>query len=120
MTFEDLDAWKKARELVRRIYVLTRRSELRRDYGLTGQIQRAGVSIMSNVAEGFERIHAQEKQQFYNVVHASAGEVRSLLYVIEDNYPELATEALALRQDASHTGGLVGGLARAIARRRQE
>ena len=50
---------------------------------------------MSNIAEGFERTHLQEKIQFYNIARGSAGEVRSLLYVISDNFPEAEAEALA-------------------------
>jgi len=49
MTFEDLDAWKKARQTVRNIYALTRADELCRDFGICGQLQRAGVSVMSNI-----------------------------------------------------------------------
>ncbi|HJT82744.1 MAG TPA: four helix bundle protein [Chthoniobacterales bacterium] len=85
MVFEDLDAWKKARTLVNTVYAITRNASLRSDWGLCGQIQRAAVSIMSNIAEGFERNHAAEKMQAYNVARGSCGEVRSLLYVIEDN-----------------------------------
>src|SRR5437660_7716509 len=87
MTFEDLESWQRARQLTREIYTLTRQGELARDFGLCGQIQRASVSIMSNVAEGFERHHIAEKIQFYNVARGSSAEVRSLLYVIQDNYP---------------------------------
>ncbi len=82
MTFEDLNAWKKARELVNRVYSLTREGALAKNFGLCGQIQRAAVSVMSNVAEGFERAHAAEKLQAYNIARSSCGEVRSLLYVI--------------------------------------
>jgi four helix bundle protein len=86
MMFEDLEAWQQARHLVNEIYSLTREnSSLSKDFGLTGQVQRAAVSIMSNVAEGFERTHLPEKIQFYNVARGSTGEVRSLLYVISDN-----------------------------------
>ena len=79
MTFEDLESWKSARQLTRETYTLTRKDEMARDFGLRGQIQRAAVSIMSNVAEGFERFHIQEKLQFYNVARGSSAEVRSLL-----------------------------------------
>jgi four helix bundle protein len=90
MMFEDLEAWQQARQLVNEIYSLTREnSSLRKDFGLTGQVQRAAVSIMSNVAEGFERTHLPEKIQFYNIARGSTGEVRSLLYVISDNYPTI-------------------------------
>ena len=80
MMFEDLEAWQQARQLVNEIYSLTREnSSLSKDFGLTGQAQRAAVSIMSNVAEGFERTHLSEKIQFYNIARGSTGEVRSLL-----------------------------------------
>ena len=62
--------------------------------------------------EGFERQHIQEKLQFYNVAHGSNGEVRSLTYVIEDNFPTLAPEAIQLREKSVHTGKLLGGLIR--------
>ncbi|HKI69783.1 MAG TPA: four helix bundle protein, partial [Verrucomicrobiae bacterium] len=86
MKFEDLEAWKEARKLVKQVYDVTRSQDIARDFGVTGQIQRASVSIMSNIAEGFERIHVQEKLQFYNVARSSSAEVRSLTYVIEDNF----------------------------------
>jgi four helix bundle protein len=116
--FEDLQAWKLARELVRGIYELTRRDEMARDFGLTGQIQRAGVSIMSNLAEGFERRHVQEKLQFYNVARGSAAEVRSLLYVAEDNYPKNADATLRLREKVVQVGKLVSGLINSTERRK--
>ena len=84
MSFEDLDTWKRARELVRQVYALTRRGPASRDFALRDQIQRAAVSAMTNIAEGFERIHIAEKIQFYNIARASCGEVRSLVYVMLD------------------------------------
>jgi four helix bundle protein len=118
MTFEDLESWQQARRLTRDIYSLTRKGEIARDFGLCGQIQRAGVSTMSNLAEGFERQHIQEKLQFYNVAHASTAEVRSLSYVIEDNYPNMAEEAVELRKKSNGTGQLVGGLIRSTQSRK--
>lgn len=82
--FEDLEAWRKARDLVNMIYDMTQESSLARDFGLKDQIQRAAVSIMSNLAEGFDRTHQAEKLQYYRVARASAGEVRSLLYILGD------------------------------------
>jgi len=120
MTFEDLEGWQQARQLTKQIYTVTRESEVARDFGLCGQIQRAGVSAMSNLAEGFERRHVQEKLQFYNVAHASTAEVRSLTYVIEDNYPKLAMEAVELRKKAMGTGQLVGGLIRSTESRKSK
>lgn len=118
MIFEDLEGWQHARQLTKQIYSATRVDGIAKDYGLCSQIQRAGVSAMSNIAEGFERQHVPEKLQFYNVAHASTAEVRSLTYVIEDNYPQLKAAAIDLRQQAMTTGQLVGGLIRSTESRK--
>ena len=118
LTFEDLEAWQRARRLVNSLYALTRLGHLSKDFRLCSQIQAAAVSIMSNVAEGFERSHIQEKIQFYNVARGSAGEVRSLLYVISDNFAEAAAEAEDLREETNRVGKLVTGLLSSTVRRR--
>jgi len=85
--FEDLNVWQNARELVKSIYVLTSKQSFKSDNGLKNQIQRAGVSIMTNIAEGFERETNKDFAIFLNYSKGSAGEVRSLLYVANDlNY----------------------------------
>lgn len=90
MQFEDLKAWQKARELTNGIYRICKIVPLKNDFGLRDQLQRAAVSAMTNLAEGFDRIGEGEKLQFWNIARASAGEVKSLLYVVRDN--ELADE----------------------------
>ena len=82
--FEDLEIWKEARRLTREIYCLTSGSQFSKDFNLRGQIQSAAVSVMSNIAEGFERGGNQEFIQFLYVAKASCGEVRSHLYVALD------------------------------------
>jgi four helix bundle protein len=82
--FEDFEIWKEARALTREIYQLTRDSKFSKDFDLRNQIRRAAVSIMSNIAEGFERGGNQEFVQFLYVAKASCGEVRSQLYVALD------------------------------------
>ncbi len=112
--FEDLEGWKKARELVNRIYDMTHQGPLAKDFGLRDQIQRAAVSIMSNVAEGFDRSHKAEKLQFYRVARASAGEVRSLLYILSDRQyanPESIQSAQAL---SNELGKMIQGLIRSF------
>ncbi len=79
MTFEDLEAWSEARRVVNNVYAICRDSSVARDFGLCDQIRRAAVSIMTNIAEGFERIHLAEKLQFYNIARARPGETRSFL-----------------------------------------
>jgi four helix bundle protein len=86
-TFEDMEVWKEARRLTQRIYHLTKNEDFAKDFGLRDQIRRAAVSIMSNIAEGFERGGNQEFVQFLYVAKASCGEVRSQIYVaLDQNY----------------------------------
>jgi four helix bundle protein len=120
MTFEDLENWRQARQLVRNIYSLTGERRLARDFALCSQLQRAGVSIMSNIAEGFERGHISEKCQFYNIARASTGEVRSLLYEVEDNYVGSASAAEKLRLDVESVGRLISRLVRSTEKRRPQ
>src|SRR5687768_8416999 len=82
--FEDLEAWKIARKVTSEIYSVSRRGKFSTDFGLRDQICRATVSIMSNVAEGFERDGDKEFVNFLSIAKASAGETRSLLYVALD------------------------------------
>jgi hypothetical protein len=76
------------------------------------------AGITSQAKEGFERTHLQEKIQFYNVARGSAGEVRSLLYVISDNFTDATAEAERLREDTNRVGKLVTGLLNSTVRRR--
>jgi four helix bundle protein len=82
--FEDLQIWQKARELTRQIYDVTSRRAFSRDFGLRDQIRRASVSVMSNIAEGFERGSDAEFGRFLLIAKGSCGEVRSQLYVASD------------------------------------
>lgn len=82
--FEDLEIWQLARRLTQEIYTLGRTPKFAKDYALKDQMQRAAVSIMSNIAEGFERGGNQEFVQYLYVAKASCGEVRSQLYVALD------------------------------------
>ena len=82
--FEDVLAWQKGRELTRMVYRFSRRGEFARDFGLKDQIQRAAVSITSNIAEGIERDGNREFLQFLSHAKGSCGEVRSQIYVALD------------------------------------
>jgi len=82
--FEDLVVWQKARVLTNEIYKITKKPEFSKDLGLKDQIQRASVSIMSNIAEGFERGSKEEFIQFLYISRGSCGEVRTQLYVAKD------------------------------------
>lgn len=82
--FEDLDAWKLSRELVNLIYDLTDKEEFKRDYSLKDQMHRCSVSVMSNIAEGFERGSDKDFARFLYIAKGSCGEIRSQLYVALD------------------------------------
>ena len=83
-SFEEIDSWQAARVLTAAIYDLSSRSLLRNDVDLRRQLRRASVSIMSNIAEGYERGGKSEFIQFLSIAKGSCGEVRSQLYVAAD------------------------------------
>ena len=83
-TFEEINAWQNARGLVRDVYAVTRSGDFGKDYGLKDQIQRAAISICSNIAEGFERRGNREFINFLWIAKGSAAEVCSQLHNARD------------------------------------
>lgn len=83
-SFEDIDVWKESRKLVNVIYSLTSKDSFKKDFGLKEQLQRAAVSCMSNVAEGFDSDTKQQFIQMLSYAKRSASEVQSELYVALD------------------------------------
>jgi len=81
---EEIQVWQKARQLTKKIYEITANGDFAKDYGLRNQIQRASVSIMANIAEGFGRRSDKEFANFLNMAHGSVSEVQSHLYVALD------------------------------------
>src|SRR5262245_53082207 len=112
--FENSEAWKTARTLTIEVYSLCRREPLSKDFGLRDQLQRAAVSVMNNVAEGWESLHAAEKRQAYNYARRSCGEVRSMSYVLVDNKYVNADDQNQLLAQCVQTGKLVSGLIRSL------
>jgi len=85
--FEDLEIWKLAREITQQIYDITKKEVFYKDFFLVNQIRRASVSVMSNIAEGFERGGNQEFQQFLYIAKGACGEIRCQLYIaLDQNY----------------------------------
>jgi len=118
--FEDLIAWQKAKTLAREIYQVTRQGDFAKDFGLSGQIQRAAVSAMSNIAEGFERGRQGEFRHFLSIAKASCAEVRSQLYLAFDvGYLKQASfeDLLARTEELSR---ILGGLRNAVERQKEE
>lgn len=108
--FEDLIAWQKARSLTKAVYSVTREDAFAKDYGLCGQIQRAAVSIMSNIAEGFERGSAADYHHFLVIAKSSCAELRSQLYVALDVGYIKHADFTNLMSQADEVARIVGGL----------
>lgn len=106
--FEDMEVWQQARSITKAVYTNSRQGDFAWDFGLRDQIQRAAVSIMSNIAEGFERGTNKEFIQFLFIAKGSAGEVRSQLYIALDlgyikksAFDQLNTELISVSRQIS-------------------
>src|SRR6185503_15086323 len=116
--FEDLIAWQKARRLTGRIYQITGEGGFARDFNLKDQIRRAAVSIMSNIAEGFERNSAADFHRFLVMAKGSCAELRNQLYISLDVAHSPTEEFDSLMADAVEVGRIIGGLRASVQRRR--
>ena len=118
--FEDLIAWQKARQLTVEIYRITAHGEFARDFGLRDQIRRAAVSVMSNIAEGFDRGSRGEFHQFLVIAKASCAEVRSQLYIAQDVGYINQEIFNNVSSNASELSRIIGGLRAAVQKQRDE
>ena len=119
--FEDLRIWQESRALVKSIYGAMRgNARAEKDWGFRDQIQRAVISIMNNIAEGFERESKADFARMLDIAKGSSGEVRSLLYVAEDlGYIDSAMAA-QLREDARRISKGISALARHLRKDKAE
>lgn len=108
--FEEIEAWRRARDLCAEIYRISGKGPFAKDFGLRDQMRRASVSIMSNIAEGFERSGSGEFVQFLAVAKGSAGEVRSRLYIALDQKYIAREDFSRLSKSAADTARMVAGL----------
>ncbi len=109
-SFEEIDAWQKARTLARLVYSATSSGPFSKDFGLRDQIRRAAVSVMSNIAEGFERDGTGEFVHFLSIAKGSIGEIQSHLFVALDQGYLSENEFQGLRNTTSEIGRLIAGL----------
>jgi len=115
--FEDIQAWQEARALVKMIYKLTTKENFSKDYGLKDQIQRAAVSAMANIAEGFDCESKVEFARFLGFARRSAVEVQSLLYAAMDSNYITQTEFDAHYEQARKAKALIGGFMRSLSKK---
>ncbi len=106
--FEDMEVWQKAMSIAKTVYIHSRQGQFTKDHGLRNQIQRAAVSIMSNIAEGFERGTNKEFIQFLFIAKGSAGELRARLYIAfdlsyikKDEFEKLNSELISISKQLS-------------------
>ena len=111
-TFEEIEAWRQARELTRLVYEVSGKGTFGRDFALRDQIRRAAVSVMSNIAEGFGRGGAREFVQFLTVARGSASEFSAQLYVALDQGYMAQPDCRRLQEQAMRTGSVTSGLVR--------
>ncbi len=107
--FEDILAWQKARCLVNEIYSICRIGAISKDYQLRNQLQRAAISAMTNIAEGFSRHSHRDFAHFLDIARGSAAEVQSLLYIAKDVGYLNDQQFSAVYKQAGETVSLIAG-----------
>jgi four helix bundle protein len=112
--FEDIQAWQEARILVKMIYQLTNKENFSKDYGMRDQIRRASVSVMNNIAEGFDCESKIEFARFLGIARRSAVEVQSILYAALDVDYINQTEFDLYYEQARKAKALIGGFKRSL------
>ncbi len=112
--FEDIRAWQEARQLVRMVYGMTGTGKFARDFGLRDQIQRASVSVMTNIAEGFGARSNPVFKQFLTYAQRSALEVQSLLYVAMDVGYIAKEQFVITYEHTEKVAALVGALKKSL------
>jgi len=110
--FEDLWVWQEARELVRQVHSDVRNTDASKDFAFRDQIQRATLSVMNNVAEGFERSTNLDFARLLDIAKGSCGEVRSLYYVAEDLGYLSARQAQQRRDVTKRLAAAIASLAK--------
>ena len=115
--FEDLEAWQIARELANQVYKITKQESVCRDFGFLDQIRRAAISIMNNIAEGFERGSNKDFVRFLFIARGSAGEVRSLLYLGLDQGYLTNSEFSECRDLCIRSGQIIWALIKGLRKR---
>jgi four helix bundle protein len=107
--FEDIESWKEARDLVKNVYAVFSGCK---DYSFRDQIQRAAVSVMTNIAEGFDRGGNKEFIHFLTIARGSLSEVRSLSYAAMDIGYLQDTQAASVQEKSIKLGNLINGFIR--------
>ena len=114
--FEDMEAWKEARELTKFVYALSAMGPFCKDFELTRQTRRSALSVMSNIAEGFERDGNKEFSHFLGIAKGSCGELRSQLFVALDQGYMNQTDFQTVYREVSKLSRMLSGLIKYLRR----
>jgi four helix bundle protein len=112
MPFEDLDVWQRSRRFAKQIYEISGDGDFVRDFGLKDQVRRSAVSVLSNIAEGYERRSPNEFRNFLNIAKGSAGELRAQLYLVMDLGYKKQDEIRPMITEISEISRMIVGLMR--------
>ena len=115
--FEDIEGWQYARRVANQVYALAQKGNFARDFGLRDQVQRAAVSIMANISEGFDSGSKSDFLRFLTYARRSTSEVQSHLYVAKDQSYISAEEFDNIYAMCVQTKNLIGGFIRYLSNR---
>ena len=112
--FEDLEVWQKSRVLAKRVYIATQKFPLHEQYGLTSQIRRSAISIISNIAEGSARATDNDFLRFVSIALGSASELKAQLIIASDLSYLSEDEFLITKEEINRIGRMLKGLQKSI------
>ncbi len=112
-SFEKLEVWKKSRDLVKKIYELTRTFPKEEKYGLVSQMRRAAISVSSNIAEGSTRWGSNDKARFYEMAFSSLMELLNQTILASDLEFLEQEQLYVVREEIENIGRMLNGLYRA-------
>jgi four helix bundle protein len=113
-SYKELNVWKKGIEIVNRIYEITERFPHKENYGLSSQMQRAAVSIPSNIAEGFVRGHTAEYRQYLRVALGSCAELDTQLVIVGERGYTSQTEILSIQNELEYESRMITNLIKSL------
>jgi four helix bundle protein len=113
-SYKELNVWKKGIEIVNRIYEITERFPHKENYGLNSQMQRAAVSIPSNIAEGFVRGHTAEYRQSLRVALGSCAELDTQLVIAGEREYTSQTEILSIQKELEYESRMIMNLIKSL------
>lgn len=117
-SFQDLEAWQKGKELVIKIYKISKKFPIDESFGINSQLRRASVSVPANIAEGFARYHFRDKVRIYYIARASLAEVHNYLILATSLDYINEAESNVLIDKCNQVGMLINGLIRSIERQK--